>query len=654
MKNTKKKKLGERLVERGNVSQIDLESALSEQRGKTILLGDLLLSRGLVAKEDLAATLQELLGIDYVNVADVKLDPAVLKYISREVASESQALPLYKEGTKLVVAMANPQDIRFLDQLRFRVGMEIVPVLSFSDEIAFAIEEAYGESPEGGVSGSSGKPHTAPMSTSFNTPRPTGIVRSSAELSHQLIPTEDDSVRFEMSKVGAQETGRDVATEIELAKQNQNTPAVKIFSTIVLRAFREKASDIHIDPQINGSVVRLRVDGMLRDLMEVPPEIKGALISRIKILADMNISERRAPQDGRIMVQMGANKLDLRVSTLPTQHGEKTVIRLLDPASAKVDFSSLGLSETTSDSLRRVLLQPQGMLLVTGPTGSGKTTTLYAALNQIRSRTKNIITVEDPVEYMLDGVNQVQVNVKAGRTFAACLRSILRQDPNVIMIGEIRDSETSEIALSSSQTGHMVLSTLHTNDSVAAITRLLDLGMPGYLISASLSAIVAQRLVRKLCICSREEEVAPEYAALLLSAGMEKPKSMFVPVGCSICNDSGYKGRVGIYEICFVNEQIRAAIQSGANADELRRIARASGLRLMQEEALEKARIGQTSLEEVFRIFTFETSSTIRCKACQRDLAPGFLYCPYCGMDRESQTDHATKALHVAESGAHK
>jgi type II secretory ATPase GspE/PulE/Tfp pilus assembly ATPase PilB-like protein len=347
---------------------------------------------------------------------------------------------------------------------------------------------------------------------------------------------------------------------------------------------------------------------------------------------------------------MGAGKLDLRVSTLPTQHGEKTVIRLLDPESAKVDFASLGLSENTANSLRRVLLQPQGMLLVTGPTGSGKTTTLYAALNQIRSRTKNIITVEDPVEYMLEGVNQVQVNVKAGRTFAACLRSILRQDPNVIMVGEIRDAETAEIALSSSQTGHMVLSTLHTNDSVAAITRLLDLGMPGYLISASLSAIVAQRLVRKLCGCSREEEVAPELAALLLSAGMKVPESMYVPVGCPACHDSGYKGRIGVYEILFVNEQIRAAIQSGAAADEIRRVARSSGLALMQEEALEKAKLGQTSLEEVFRVFTFESSSTIRCASCQRDLGAGFLFCPHCGAERAPSAELAKKPLRIAET----
>jgi type II secretory ATPase GspE/PulE/Tfp pilus assembly ATPase PilB-like protein len=367
----------------------------------------------------------------------------------------------------------------------------------------------------------------------------------------------------------------------------------------------------------------------------------------------MNISERRAPQDGRILVQMGGGKIDLRVSTLPTQHGEKTVIRLLDPESAKVDFAALGLSETTANSLRRVLLQPQGMLLVTGPTGSGKTTTLYAALNQIRSRTKNIITVEDPVEYMLDGINQVQVNVKAGRTFESCLKSILRQDPNVIMVGEIRDAETAEIALAASQTGHMVLSTLHTNDSVAAITRLLDLGMPGYMISSSLSAIVAQRLVRKLCGCSREEEVSNDYAALLLSAGMQKPDSMFVPVGCPACHDSGYKGRVGVYEILFINEQLRAAIQAGAAADEIRRTARTSGLRLMQEEALEKARIGETSLEEVFRVFTFETASIIRCGSCHRDLDPGFLFCPFCGVDRSAPAPPSKKPLRIAETEVH-
>ena len=353
------------------------------------------------------------------------------------------------------------------------------------------------------------------------------------------------------------------------------------------------------------------------------------------------------PQDGRLIVHVGQNKIDLRVSTLPTQHGEKAVIRLLNPDATTVDFDGLGLSEATASSLRKVLVQPQGMLLVTGPTGSGKTTTLYAALNRIRSRTKNIITVEDPIEYVLEGINQVQVNIKAGRTFATCLRSILRQDPNVIMVGEIRDAETAEIALSASQTGHMVLSTLHTNDSVAAITRLLDLGITAYLVAASVSAFMAQRLVRRLCVCCREEDISPELAALLLSVGVNDVKRMFVPVGCPACHDSGYKGRVGIYEILFVTEQIRAAIQSGSSSDEIRKIVRGGGFRPMQEQAFEKARIGETSLEEVFRVFTFETVPFFRCVLCHRDIGGAVLFCPYCGTDRRTAVSHKGEPDHV-------
>ena len=649
MKNVKKKKLGERLIERGSISQENLESALSEQRGKTILLGDLLLARGLVSKEDLAGTLKEIFGIDYVDVTTARVDRSVLKLIPRDLATENSALPLYRDGKKLVVAMANPQNIRFLDQMRFTLGLEISPVLGFSDEISLAIESLYSNRPEQGGSDSS----ISPARLQGSSPLPaSSVARSSPELAHQIVTVEENQpVHFESSRLTPKEPSRDVATEVELARQNQSTPAVRIFSSIVSKALRERASDIHIDPQTTGSVVRLRVDGMLRDLMEIPPELKGALISRIKILADMDIAERRMPQDGRVMVQIGQDKLDLRVSTLPTQHGEKAVIRLLNPSAAAVDFAGLGLTEETANSLRRVFSQPQGMLLVTGPTGSGKTTTLYAALHQIRSRTKNIITVEDPVEYVLEGINQVQVNIKAGRTFATCLRSILRQDPNVIMVGEIRDPETAEIALSSSQTGHMVLSTLHTNDSVAAITRLLDLGMPAYLIAASVSAFMAQRLVRKLCTCCREEDVSPESAALLLSAGVNDIRRIFVPVGCPACHDSGYKGRIGIYEILLVTEQIRAAIQSGVSSDEIRRMVRAAGFRPMQEEALHRARMGQTSVEEVFRVFTFESISFVRCASCNREIGPVVLFCPHCGADRRAAERRPEKLNHFEEAG---
>jgi type IV pilus assembly protein PilB len=439
VKNTKKKKLGERLVERGSVSSQDLEKALNEQQGKTILLGDLLLARGLVSRDDLAVTLKELLGIEYVDLSSVNIDPAALKLMTRAVAAEHLALPLYKEKNKLVVAMSNPQNMIFLERLRFRLGMDVAPVLSFSDEISAAIELWYSKSPKDGERTADTVPTaaTSQPTASSRVPPSVSIGRTSMELSHQIVTAdESQSIRFELAKAGPKETGRDIATEVELARHEQSSPAVRMFSSVIAKALSEKASDIHIDPQTSGSIVRLRVDGMLRDLMEVPHEIKGALISRIKILADMDIADRRAPQDGRIMVMAGERKIDLRVSTLPTQHGEKTVIRLLDPESAQVNFAALGLSESAANALRKVLGQPQGMLLVTGPTGAGKTTTLYAALNQIRSRTKNIITVEDPVEYMLDGVNQVQVNVKASRTFESCLRSILRQDPNVIWFSQ--------------------------------------------------------------------------------------------------------------------------------------------------------------------------------------------------------------------------
>ena len=339
MTNVKKKKLGERLIQRGSISQEDLESALREQRGKTILLGDLLLARGLVSKDDLAGTLKEIFGIDYVDVTTTDIDRSLLKLIPRNIATENCALPLYRDGKKLVVAMANPQNIGFLDQMRFTLGLEISPVLGFSDEISLAIENLYSNRPEQGGSDSSISP--AELKDSRPVPA-SSVARSSPELAHQIVTVEDNQpVRFESSRLTPKEPSRDVATEVELARQNQSTPAVRIFSSIVSKALRERASDIHIDPQTTGSVVRLRVDGMLRDLMEIPPELKGALISRIKILADMDIAERRMPQDGRVMVQIGQDKLDLRVSTLPTQHGEKAVIRLLNQSATAVDFAGL-------------------------------------------------------------------------------------------------------------------------------------------------------------------------------------------------------------------------------------------------------------------------------------------------------------------------
>jgi len=604
----RRKRLGDLLRERGRISHKDLTNAVQEQQAKAVLLGELLLKRGLVGKEDLASALEEITRIKYVDCQAVTVDPEILSLIPRSVAVRYSALPLHREGKKLVTVMAEPQNLTALDELRFISGMEISPRLGFGDDIRAAIDRCYGQG---------------------------SAATQQAEEEELLHIDEDLASEIEFFTHNTRQSSQEAAREFQAALVKQRTPAVRLVSAMIAAAASKKASDIHVDPPASAAAVRIRVDGMLRDLMEIPTQFQESLVSRIKILANMDIAERRAPQDGRFLVRLGSAKLDLRVATLPTHYGEKVVIRLLDPTTAQVKLQDLGLSEKHAATITNLLARPQGMLLVTGPTGSGKTTTLYAALNVLRSRTVDIITVEDPVEYMLDGINQVQVNAKAGRTFASCLRSILRQDPNVIMVGEVRDAETAEIALTASQTGHFVLSTLHTNDSIAAITRLADLNIPPFLIASSVTAIIAQRLVRRLCSCRKDVEVTPEYGARLLAAGLVAFKSkMLAPAGCPACDNTGYKGRVGIFEIFVLDDPIRAAIRSGAPPNELRNLARNAGMRLLQEEALDKVQSGLTSFEEVLRVVPFDSIPPVRCRSCNRHLAPEFLLCPYCGADR--------------------
>ena len=570
----RKRKLGEVLQERGHISQHNLTRAMQEQAGKTILLGELLLGRGLVSKDDLVAALEQVTGLRYVDCGSATVDDNMLKFVPRRVADRYCALPLCREGNKLVTVMAEPQNLHSLDELRFASGMDISPRLGFRAEIKLAIEKHYARA-----------------------------ALSAAEEEGALPAEEKELPEIEFFTTSSRESNQEAIREFQADLRKQTTPAVRLVSTIISAAATKNASDIHIDPQGTRTVVRIRVDGILRDLMEVPSRLQESLISRIKIIADMDIAERRAPQDGRLLARVGRDQIDLRVSTLPTHYGEKVVIRLLDARSALVHFIDLGLSQEDSDLLAQMLAEPQGMLLVTGPTGSGKTTTLYAALNRLRSRTLNIITVEDPIEYVLEGINQVQVKYKLGRAFADCLRSILRQDPNVIMLGEIRDSETAEIALTAAQTGHLVLSTLHTNDSVSAITRLIDLNVPPFLVSSSVSGIIAQRLVRRLCSCRDEVAMSPEYRARLLAAGVEDVETrMYIPVGCSLCDDTGYQGRIGIYEVLVADEGICSAIRAGAEPHEIRSLARSNGMKLMQEQALTKVRMGLTSLDEVLRV----------------------------------------------------
>ncbi|HEY5162267.1 MAG TPA: ATPase, T2SS/T4P/T4SS family, partial [Terriglobales bacterium] len=600
----KKKRLGELLRERKRISFEALETALDDQQKGAGLLGEVLLQRSACSKEDVVSALEEITHFRYVDARFATVERELIKLIPRSAAERYCILPLAQEGKRIVAVMAEPQNLHQLDELRFMTGMDITSRLGFKSEIEEAIKKCYGED------------------------------AAEVEASTPQLPFIDqvDVSDMHFFTSGASARSKAAMEEFEAELRNEKTPAVRLVSAILASAAAKKASDIHIEPQPLGTVVRIRVDGVLRELTHIPAELSNFLVSRIKILSDMDISERRIPQDGRFLCQIGDSHLDLRVSTLPTHSGEKVVMRLLDPTASRVGFEKLGLSAENSASLATVLSAPQGMLLVTGPTGSGKSTTLYAALNSLRSSSVNIITVEDPIEYQIEDINQVQINTKAGLTFANTLRSMLRQDPNIIMVGEIRDQETAEIALQAAQTGHLVLSTLHTNDSIAAITRLLDLNIQGFLISASVSAVIAQRLVRKLCECAEKVAMTDEHAARLLAGGIvDFDSHVHIPTGCAKCDGSGYKGRVGIYEVLLLDEQIRSAIRSGARDEEIRKLARSVGMRLMQEDAVEKVKIGVTTMEEVLRVVPFDNALTVRCRACGHALAPTFLFCPYCG-----------------------
>jgi type IV pilus assembly protein PilB len=663
----KKKRLGEVLRERGQISPADLAKAIEEQQGKVIHLGELMLERRMVNKPDLAAALAEVTHVPYVDCATVHVDPAAVKRIPLHVAQRFIVLPTVQEGTRLVVVMAEPQNLHTIDELRFTAGLTISPRLGFRNEILTAIEKHYGiqNPPEATIEKSYGshKPAEATIERSYGLYKPAGAsgaatasaapATPAAQVEESPAEVEEQLAGMEFFSTSSRQSNQEAMQEIQAELAHKRTPAVRLVSSIIAAALERHASDVHIEPQATDTAVRIRVDGVLRDLQRAPRNLQNSLISRIKILSDMDIAERRTPQDGRFMVRLGSKKLDMRVSTLPTQYGEKVVMRLLEPDAPLLGLAELGLAREISEGLTRLLALPQGMLLVTGPTGAGKSTTLYAALNLLRKPSVNIVTVEDPVEYNLEGINQVHVNTKAGLNFANVLRSILRQDPNIIMVGEIRDRETAEIAMKASQTGHLVLSTLHTNDSIAAVTRLLDLDIPGFLIASSVTGIMAQRLVRKLCACRDEVPATPEFTTQLLNVGLaEPPKTQAVPVGCPTCGHIGYKGRVGIYELLTFSESIRGAVRSGARTDEIRALARTSGMKLMQEYALDNVRRGLTTIEEVLRVVPFEPAAAVECSSCGRDLLPSFMFCPHCGAKRKRTADQRTAAPNRVPEGA--
>ncbi|WP_310550735.1 type II secretion system ATPase GspE [Paenibacillus glufosinatiresistens] len=545
-----KKRLGDLLVENAVISQEQLEEALVEQRKSKRKLGDLLISQGYITEQQLIEVLEFQLGIPHVSLFKYQIDPAITQIIPESMAKRYQVLPFMKEGSKLMVAMADPLDYYAIEDLRMSTGFKIEPAISTRDELQRAIARHYG-------------------------------MRDSMTQMLVELPTQEEIEETEIT--------------------DEDSPIVRLVNQMIQQAVQLRASDIHVDPGENNLAIRYRIDGTLRTERLIPKQMQGFITARLKIMAKLNIAERRLPQDGRIKMQFDYKMVDIRVSSLPTMHGEKIVLRLLDLNTGVKSVDTLGFSEANIEAFRDMIGRPYGIMLITGPTGSGKTTTLYSALNQLNQESVNIITVEDPVEYQLEGINQVHVNPAIGLTFAAGLRSILRQDPNIVMVGEIRDTETAEIAVRASLTGHLVLSTLHTNDAVSSISRLRDMGVEPYLIASSLIGVVAQRLVRKVCADCKEEYTPSPQELILLEKHGHRVDKLYRGRGCGSCNSTGYRGRIAIHEVLVVNDRIRQLVTDSASVEELRAAASGNGLVPLMEDGLLKVTQGMTTLQEVLR-----------------------------------------------------
>ncbi|MGA1867005.1 MAG: type II secretion system ATPase GspE [bacterium] len=557
------KRIGELLIDKGLLSAEDVEVGLNQQKRTSEKLGKILINLGLVSEDNMYKTLGEQLGLKYLSMADYPETPIVDIDFSVKFMKQYKFLPLeVKDDHILVVAMADPLDFDTIGQIKLYTDHRVHIYVSKESDILSAIEKYFG-----GDSSSMEK-----------------IIGDMDEEELQLVGSGDDEDIDQL---------RDMASE---------APIIKLVNLFISRAVEDEASDIHIEPFEDKLLVRVRIDGILHDIESPPKRLQAAITSRVKIMANLNIAERRLPQDGRVRLRVIGKKIDLRVSTVPTLYGESVVMRILDRSSVMLTLEELGFPDNQLKKFNRLINLPHGIILVTGPTGSGKTTTLYAALDKINSPDKKIITVEDPVEYQLSGVNQIQVAAKIGLTFASGLRSIVRQDPDIMMIGEIRDLETAEIAIQSALTGHLVFSTLHTNDAPSAITRLLDMGVEGYLIASSLEGILAQRLVRKICDNCREALVIDAGTIAQLGVNADNKMVTYHGTGCEECKNTGYKGRTGIYELLLLNDEIKRMIQEKIGAHIIRQKAVEQGLITLREDGWDKVKRGVTTIEEVLRV----------------------------------------------------
>lgn len=556
----KKVRLGDLLVQKGIITEEQLSEALKQQKEKKLMLGEMIVSMGFASQSQINDVLCEHLNIDFVDMREEEPDPQVLSLLDESIMRKYTLVPLRHDNNNagaLQVAMADPMNILAMDDINIITGMQVVPILANAQDINAFLDKAFGQ--------------------------------QQAQNIVELYKREQGDNNKEAEK---ENNAR--REEIE------NAPIVVLINNIIEQAVRQRASDIHIEPMEKTVRVRYRIDGNLKEIMKYDNALLGAITTRLKIMSGMDISEKRKPQDGRITTTVDRREYDIRVSNLPMVYGEKVVMRIASKEGFNVDISKLGLTERDRKVFQDILRNPHGIILVTGPTGSGKSTTLYTALSELNTEDVNIITVEDPVEANIDGINQVQVNTKANLTFASALRSILRQDPDIIMIGEIRDSETAEIAVRASITGHLVVSTLHTNSTASSVARLEDMGVESYLIADSMVGIIAQRLVRRLCECKKPKEATVEEKQLL-GVDTDKSCTIYEPCGCKLCNNTGYYGRMGIYEIMKISPAIKRLISKNADAEDIKNQAVKEGMNTLKMAAANGVKEGITSIAEMIK-----------------------------------------------------
>jgi type IV pilus assembly protein PilB len=564
-------RLGDLLVKEKVITPEQLEQATKLQKESHVRLASALVKLGFLSDEDVTNFLSRQYGVPAINLSYFEIDPAVIKLIPYETAKRYQILPLSRVGASLTIAMVDPTNVFAMDDIKFMTGFNIEPVVASESSIVEGIDKAYGTSKEEELE---------------------SVMQSMNDIDAADVEVQSEEQELELK---------------ELEKAADEAPIVKLVNLVLTDAVKRGASDIHMEPYEKEFRVRFRIDGVLQSIMNPPLKLKDAITSRLKIMAKLDISEKRLPQDGRIMLKMqiGGKKkaLDFRVSTLPTLWGEKIVLRLLDKENLRLDMTKLGFEAESLVKFEKAILKPYGMVLVTGPTGSGKTNTLYSAISRLNQPDTNIMTAEDPVEFQLGGVNQVQMKEQIGLNFAAALRAFLRQDPNIILVGEIRDFETAEIAIKAALTGHLVLSTLHTNGAPETITRLMNMGIEPFLVATSVHLICAQRLVRRICKdCAEVVEMPPQ---ALIDEGFTPEESKTVQImkgkGCATCNKTGYKGRTGLYEVMEVDDEIRELVLVGASALELKKKAIERGMITLRRSGLTKVAMGWTTLEEVAR-----------------------------------------------------